>query len=57
MDLTFHNLDENKTEIVMFGWADLLDDSDGILGHFASYNQSLVKNVGVIFDGSFKSDK
>ena len=54
MDLNFLIVNENKTEIVMFGHPDLLDDSDGTLGPLASYSQSFVKNLGVIFDSSYK---
>ena len=57
MELNFLNLNENKTEIVMFGRPDLLNKFAGSLGPLAAHNHSSAKSLGVLFDSSFKFDK
>lgn len=57
MDLNFLNLNENKTEVIVFGHPECLNDSVGALGPLASKNCSFIKSLGVTFDSAFKFDR
>lgn len=47
MALHFLNLNEQKTEVIVFGACDHLD-----LGHLEIYKKSSATNLGVIFDSN-----
>lgn len=57
MELNFLNLNENKTEVIMFGRPNTLVDCAGALGPLASHNHPVVKNLGVFLDSSFRFEK
>ncbi len=57
MNENFIQLNENKTEVILFGSKPQIDKYSAFLGHFQSNNHSYVKNVGVIFDSDLKFDK
>ena len=57
MEINFLTLNENKTEIIIFGQSELLDGFNSVLGPLASYSRPSVRNLGVIFDNCFKFDK
>jgi len=57
MDLNFLKLNENKTEIVLFGRPDLVQILASSLGPLAPYIGSQARNLGVIINGAFKLDK
>ena len=57
MDLNFLKLNENKTEIILFGHPDLVQVLASSLGPLAPYISSQARNLGVIIDGAFKLDK
>ncbi len=50
-------LNENKTEIVLFGPSNFYDLGDLDLGDLSSYVSSCVKNLGVLFDSGLKFNK
>ncbi len=50
-------LNENKTEIVLFGPSNFYDLGDLDLGDLSYYVSSCVKNLGVIFDSGLKFNK
>ena len=54
MEINFLTLNENKTEIIIFGQSELLDGFNSVLGPLASYSRPSVRNLGVIFDNCFK---
>lgn len=56
MDTNFLNLNEDKTEIIMFG-CDPSNYSADFLGPFTPNIPSSVKNLGVTFDSALKFDK
>ncbi len=49
-------LNEHKTEIMIFGRTVLNKAESVVLGPWACYIQDRVKNLGVIFDSSLKFD-
>ena len=51
MDLIFFRLNENKTEVVLFGHRDLVQVLASSLGPLAPYIGSQARNLGVIIDG------
>ena len=57
LELNFLSLNNNKTEIIVFGKSELLDGIDNVLGPLASYSRPSVRNLGVIFDNGFKFNK
>ncbi len=50
-------INENKTEIVLFGPSNFYDLGDLDLGNLSSYVSPCVKNLGVLFDSGLKFDK
>uniref|UniRef100_A0A669EEK3 Reverse transcriptase domain-containing protein n=1 Tax=Oreochromis niloticus TaxID=8128 RepID=A0A669EEK3_ORENI len=54
LSLNFLKLNENKTEVVIFGNFNHIDST---LGALSSYRKTHVKNLGVYIDGSFKLNK
>ncbi len=57
MDENFLQLNENKTEVILFGSKPQIDKYSAFLGHFQSNNHSYVKNLVFIFDSDLKFDK
>lgn len=57
IDLNFLKLNENKTQVVLFGRPDLVQVLASSLGSLAPYIGSHARNPGVIIDGAFKLDK
>lgn len=57
MALNFLKLNENKTEIVLFGRPDLVQVLANSLGPLAPNIGSQVRNLGVIIDGALRLDK
>ena len=57
MDLNFLKLNENKTEVVLFGRPDLVQVLASSLGPLAPYIRSHARNLGFIIDGAFNLDK
>ncbi len=57
LDQTFLCLNENKTEIVVFGCPGDLSACVDALGHLELYVQPFTRNSGVIFDSAFKFEK
>ena len=55
MDSNFLKLNNNKTEVIIFGQSELQDMYN--LGPLASYNHSTVKSLGVLFDRTFNFEK
>lgn len=55
MNLNFLNLNDDKTEIMVFGHHDLLDVDS--LGPLTANSRSTVRSLGVMLDGAFKLDK
>uniref|UniRef100_A0A669B2I4 Reverse transcriptase domain-containing protein n=1 Tax=Oreochromis niloticus TaxID=8128 RepID=A0A669B2I4_ORENI len=53
----FLTLNENKTEIIVFGSHTPLDQLTNALGPLASHLSPTVRNLGVFLDGSFKLEK
>ncbi len=56
MRLNFFNLYEKKSEIIIIGKPELLDDFDSALGMLVSYSRPSVKNLNVIKTSSFSWD-
>lgn len=52
MDLKFLNLNENKTDLILFGNPEQVKD----LGTLTSFKELLTKCLGVFLDSSFKLD-
>lgn len=57
MDLNFLKLNENKTEVVLFGRPELVQVLTSSLGQLAPHLRSHARNLGVIVDSAFKLDK
>ena len=57
LDLNFLKLNENKTEVVLFGRPDLVQVLASSLGPLAPFMRSHARNLCVIIDGAFKLDK
>ena len=55
MDSNFLKLNNNKTEVIIFGQSELQDMVN--LGPLASYTPSTVKSLGVLFDRAFNFEK
>ena len=56
LDLSCLCLNEQKTEIVVFGGSDHVEDCAAALGPVGLFTPSCVKNLGVIFGDADKSD-
>ena len=50
-------LNENKTEVILFGPPDSIKLTTSSLGNLSTLVKPQVKNLGVIFDSAFKFDK
>ncbi len=57
LDQNFLCLNENKTEIVVFGHPGNLSACVDALGHLGLYVRPFTRNLGVIFDSTFKFEK
>ncbi len=57
LDQNFLCLNENKTEIVVFGRPGDLSACVDALGHLELYVRPFTRNLGVIFDSAFKFEK
>ena len=57
MDLNFLNLNENKTEVILFGRPGQVQVLTESLGPLASHSSPHAKNLGVFLDSSFKLSK
>ena len=57
MSINFLNLNDSKTEVIVFGHPDKLKDSVGVLGPLNTKNRSFIKSLGVTFDSGFKFDR
>ncbi len=53
----FHQLNENKTEVILFGSPHLVNTLSSSLGPLQANIRTHVKNLGVIFDSELKFDK
>ncbi len=53
----FLQLNEDKTEMVLFGNKDYVNDVFDCLGQFPGKKLSCVKHLGVIFDSELKFDR
>ncbi len=53
----FLQLNEDKTEMILFGNKGYVNDAYGCLGQFPGKKLSCVKNLGVIFDSELKFDR
>ncbi len=53
----FLQLNENKSEFILFGKKGCVDDVTDCLGLLPGKNLSRVKNLGVIFDAELKYDR
>ena len=57
MVLNFLNLNDKKTEVIMFGNHAHIADIDGTLGPLCSKNVSTVKSPGFTLDSAFTFEK
>ncbi|XP_061086404.1 uncharacterized protein LOC133121220 [Conger conger] len=57
MDANFLHLNENKTEVIMFGHPAQLEDIVGALGPLTPKNVPAAKSLGFTFDSAFKLEK
>lgn len=57
LSLNFLRLNEQKTEIVVFGDLSLLEGVDTVLGPLSSFSKPFVKDLGVILDSGLTMEK
>lgn len=57
MEVNFLNLNENKTEIILFGKQNFTEGYDSVIGTLDSHYHPFVRTLGVIFDRSFRFDE
>ena len=57
MDLNFLHLNENKTEVILFGRPAQVQVLTESLGPLASHSSPHARNLGVVLDSSFKLNK
>ena len=53
----FLQINESKTEVILFGTPDSIKLTTSSLGNLSTLVKPQVKNLGVIFDSAFKFDK